>query len=293
MESLASIHAFVQAAEARSFTAAARQLGLSPSAVGKAVARLEERVGVRLLQRSTRTITLTSEGARFLERCRRILVELEAAEQELAETQDTPRGTLRVSMPLASTLMMPALSAFMRAHPTVALELDFSDRLVDVIEEGFEAVVRAGSARDSRLMSRVLGTFRLQLVASPAYLKRAGTPRRTAELARHACLQHRYATSGKLEPWPLRTAVTLPTTAVANTIEPLLHLAEQGHGIACLPDFALRAQLAAGTLVRVLPRQTQHQGTFRILWPSSRHLSPRLRLFIDFMATHLFRNATP
>lgn len=292
MESLGSIHAFVQAAELRSFTLAARQLGVSPSAVGKAVSRLEERVGVRLLQRSTRSITLTSEGGRFLERCRRILGELEAAQDELADTQGAPRGSLRVSMPLASSLMMPALSAFMAAQPAIELELDFSDRLVDVIEEGFDAVIRAGAPRDSRLMSRALGSFALQLVASPAYLTRHGRPRKPSDLSRHRCLQHRFATSGKLEAWPLSAPVTLPTTVVANTIEPLLQLAEQGHGIACLPDFALREQLAAGTLVRVLARHTEHQGSFRILWPSSRHLTPKLRAFIDFMTAHLFRTST-
>ncbi|HMG51703.1 MAG TPA: LysR substrate-binding domain-containing protein, partial [Inquilinus sp.] len=259
--------------------------------IGKAVTRLEERLGVRLFHRSTRTITLTPEGVRFLERCRRIFSEIEAAELEIAQTQGAPRGKLRVSMPLAGMLMMPALSAFMRAYPEIELDLDFTDRLVDVIDEGFDAVVRAGEVSDSRLMTRVLGTFRLILVASPGYVALRGVPQSPGDLADHACLHHRYATNGKLEPWPLRRGrrdIELPTTAVVNTIEPLIAMAEQGFGIACLPDFAIRRQLDAGTLVTVLDAHTRHSGTFRMLWPSSRHLSPKLRVFVDFMAQTLF-----
>ncbi|WP_437812886.1 LysR family transcriptional regulator [Sorangium sp. So ce1078] len=293
MDSLGPLNAFVQAAQTRSFTVAGRQLGVSSSAIGKAVARLEERLCVRLFHRSTRTITLTPEGALFLERCRRIFSEVEAAELELAQTRGAPRGKLRVSMPLAGMLMMPALSAFMRAYPEIELDLDFSDRLVDVIEEGFDAVVRAGEIRDSRLMARALGTFRLRLVGAPDYLTRRGIPRKPEDLRSHACLHHRYATSGKLEPWPLRRGrkhieIGLPTTAVVNTIEPLIHMAEQGLGIACLPDFAIRRQLDDGALVTVLDSHTHHAGLFRLLWPSSRYVSPKLRVFADFMAQNLF-----
>ncbi|MCP3164302.1 LysR family transcriptional regulator [Myxococcus qinghaiensis] len=291
MDSLGSLNAFVQAADARSFTLAGRQLGVSSSAIGKAVARLEERLGVRLFHRSTRTITLTPEGSLFLERCRRIFCEIEAAELELAQTQGAPRGRLRVSMPIVGMLMMPTLSAFMRAYPDIELDLDFSDRLVDVIEEGFDGVVRAGEVSDSRLMARVLGTFRLTLVGSPDYLARRGTPRKPEDLKSHACLHHRFATNGKLERWPLRRGrkeLELPTTAAVNTIEPLIFMAEQGLGITCLPDFAIRRQLADGSLVTVLEQHSQHQGTFRMLWPSSRYLSPKLRVFVDFMAKHLF-----
>jgi DNA-binding transcriptional LysR family regulator len=291
MDNLGSLNAFVQAADARSFTIAGRQLGVSSSAVGKAVARLEERLGVRLLHRSTRTITLTPEGALFLERCRRIFGEVEAAEQELAQTQDTPRGKLRISMPLAGMLMMPTLTAFMRAYPAIELDLDFSDRLVEVIDEGFDGVVRAGEVSDSRLMSRTLGTFRFMLVGAPDYFAGRGRPQTPRDLTSHACLHHRFATSGKLERWPLRRnrkEIGLPTTAVVNTIEPLIHLAEQGLGIACLPDFAIRRQLAKRTLIAELDDHIDHSGTFRMLWPSSRYLSPKLRVFVDFMAKNLF-----
>ncbi len=288
MDNIGALNAFVQAAEARSFTAAGRALGVSPSAVGKAIARLEERLAVRLFHRSTRSVTLTPEGAMFLERCRRIFGEIEAAELELAQSHDAPRGKLRISMPLAGMLMMPALAGFMRAWPGIELDLDFSDRFVDVIEEGFDGVVRAGDVSDSRLVSRKLGTFHLKLVGAPAYFAARGTPRDPADLLGHACLHHRYASSGKLEPWPLRTAMTLPAAAVVNTIEPLIFMAEQGLGIACLPDFSIRGQLARGSLVTVLDPHLCHSGQFQLLWPSSRHLSPKLRVFIDHMAEHLF-----
>ncbi|MFM0674429.1 LysR family transcriptional regulator [Paraburkholderia sediminicola] len=291
MDSLGALNAFVQAAEARSFTAAGRQLGVSSSAIGKAISRLEERLGVRLFHRSTRTITLTPEGTLFLERCRRIFGEIETAEQELAQTKGAPRGKLRVSMPLAGMLMMPTLTAFMRAYPEIELDLDFSDRLVDVIDEGFDAVVRAGEVSDSRLMTRRLGEFRLKLVGSPGYFSARGTPQKPADLAKHACLPHRYATSGKLEPWPLRRTrkdFVLPNTAVVNTIEPLVYMAERGLGIACLPDFAIRRQLEERVLVTVLDAYVDHVGVFQVLWPSSRYISPKLRVFVDFMAEHLF-----
>jgi len=223
MDSLGSLNAFVQAAEARSFTIAGRQLGVSSSAIGKAVARMEERLGVRLLHRSTRSITLTAEGALFLERCRRIFSEIEAAELELSQTHEAPRGILRVSLPLAGILMMPTLVAFMRAYPEIVLDLDFSDRVVDVIEEGFDAVVRFAEVGDSRLMTRALGTYRRRLVAAPAYLAAKGVPLIPDDLKSHACLHHKFPTSGKFERWPLwpehaGTETELPRTAVASTL---------------------------------------------------------------------------
>ena len=292
MDSLGSLNAFVQAAEARSFTVAGRQLGVSSSAIGKAVARMEERLGVRLLQRSTRSITLTAEGSLFLERCRRIFSEIEAAELELSQTQEAPRGTLRISLPLVGTLMMPTLIWFMRAYPAIALDLDFSDRVVEVIEEGFDAVVRFADVGDSRLMSRALGAYRRRLVAAPAYLATKGVPLIPEDLKAHACLHHKFPTSGRLERWPLwpehaGIETELPRTAVSSTCEPLIFMAEQGMGIAYLPDFAVSRQLREGVLVTVLDDYTERSGPLRVIWPSSRHLAPKLRVFVDFLAANL------
>ena len=293
MDNLAGLTAFVQAAETRSFVAAGRVLGISASAIGKSIARLEERLGVRLFHRSTRSIALTSEGALFLERCRRILGEIEAAELELSSSKSAPRGRLRISLPLVGSLLNPVLAAFARTYPQVELDLDFTDRRVDVIEEGYDAVVRTGGNADSRLMSRQLGLFHLQLVAAPAYLASHGAPAAPAELGRHNCLLYKFPSSGKIEAWPLAEwpallAAGLPTTLCCNSVDTLLHFAESGLGIAALPDFAARAACAAGRLQLVLPEQAQAAAPFHMLWPGSRNTSPKLRVFIDFLVANLF-----
>lgn len=292
MDSLSGISVFVQVAETRSFTEAARLLEVSSSAVGKSIARMEERLGVRLFHRSTRSITLTAEGALFLERCRRILGEVEAAQLELSHLSGAPRGKLHISVPLQGGLIMPALAGFMREYPDIELDVDLSDRMVDVIEEGFDAVVRTGAPQDSRLMSRQLGGYKLLLVATPGYLERRGEPQHPDELPNHACLLHKFPASGKLERWPLRNETDeaeplLPRTIVCTTTESLEYLVHQGLGIACLPDFMVGKAVRSGALRQVLGDFTEHQGTFWMLWPSSRHASPKLRVLIDYLKAHL------
>lgn len=296
MDRLASLTAFVQAAESRSFTAAGRKLGISSSAVGKTIVRLEERLGVRLFHRSTRSITLTTEGAAFLKRCQRIFEEVEAAELEMAQSSALPRGRLKVSMPLVGMLLTPPLSAFARQYPEIELDLDFSDRMVDIINEGFDVVMRTGAAADSQLVTRTLGTYSYAIIASPDYLARAGTPTEPEDLVEHICLRHRWSTTGKLESWRLSRdgaplELELPASIVCNTIEPLIGMAERGIGITCMPTFAVRRQMAAGTLVPMLDRYLKETGTFRMLWPSGRHLTPKVRAFVDFMGQQLFAEA--
>ncbi|WP_323121093.1 LysR family transcriptional regulator [Burkholderia alba] len=293
MENLSGLIVFVQVAETRSFVAAGRALGISASAVGKRIARLETRLHARLFHRSTRSITLTAEGACFLERCRRVLNELDEAEQELSTTTQAPRGRLRVSLPVTSWLVLPLLADFMAAYPDIQLDLDFSDRLVDVIDEGFDAVVRTGEPTDSRLTSRLLGTFRTVLVGAPDYLARHGTPLTPADLARHACLHYRYPKDGKLEVWPLRAApgeaaVDVPVSMVSNNLEARVCFALHGRGIACLPDFSVRGELASGALRTVLDDYVEKRTPFHVLWPSGRHGSPKLRAFVDFLAARMF-----
>lgn len=293
MDSLSSITVFVQVAETRSFVAAGRQLGVSASAVGKSVSRLEERLGVRLFHRSTRSIALTAEGALFLARSQRILAEIETAEAELSHSAKAPRGRLRVSLPLVSGLILPVLADFMSAYPDIQLDLDFSDRLVDVIEEGFDAVVRSSEPTDSQLAARRLGSFRRVLVGSPEYFARRGTPQRPADLAHHSCLQYRFPNSGKLEPWPLLSPagepeLRLPISMVCNNIETRVCFAMRGLGIACVPDFAIRDALASDSLRTVLDDYTNFEGTFRVMWPSSPYMSPKLRVFVDFLSERVF-----
>ncbi|HEX7989972.1 MAG TPA: LysR family transcriptional regulator [Stenotrophomonas sp.] len=293
MDSLNGFVVFVQVAETRSFVAAGRELGVSASAIGKSVARLEEKLGVRLFHRSTRSVTLTAEGTLFLERSRRILAEIDAAELELSQASAAPRGRLRVSLPLVSSLVLPVLGEFMRAYPQIELDLDFTDRMVDVIEEGFDAVVRTGEPADSRLSARRLGSFHMRLVASPDYLARHGVPQTPADLEQHSCLHYRFPNSGKLETWALRrepgeAELQLPTSMICNNIETRVCFALRGLGIAYLPDFAIREPLAAGLLQPILVDQVSGAGVFNVLWPASKYPSPKVRALVDFLCAKVF-----
>ncbi|CAI8915178.1 LysR family transcriptional regulator [Pseudomonas donghuensis] len=296
MDSLSGFVVFVRVAETGSFVGAAQSLGVSASAIGKRVARLESRLGVRLFHRSTRSITLTAEGSLFLERSRRILAEIEATELELSQASEVPRGRLRISLPQVTALVMPALSEFMAQYPAIELDLDFDDRLVDIIGEGFDVVMRGGTPSDSRLSARFLGHFHHVLVASPAYLARNGTPVHPDELARHTCLHYRFPSTGKLEQWPLRQEPAgheydIPVSMVCNHVDTRICFAIRDRGITCIPDFTVRQQLQRGDLVTVLDDYMERRGSFYLLWPSGRQVPPRLRVFIDFMSTRLLPDA--
>jgi len=288
MDSLSGFVVFNRVAETRSFVAAGQSLGITASAVGKRVARLESRLGVRLFHRSTRSITLTAEGTLFLERSRRILAEIEATEQALSQASETPRGRLRVSLPQVTGLVMPALAEFMALYPQVELDLEFTDRMVDIVGEGFDVVMRGGQPLDSRLNAKFLGHFQHRLVASPEYLRERGTPSHPRDLSTHTCLHYRFPSNGKLEVWPLRQehpdqGYDIPISMVCNHVETRICFALNHRGITCLPDFSVRRELAAGTLVSVLESFMERRGSFYLLWPSGRHVPPKLRVFIDFM----------
>ncbi|WP_186131853.1 LysR family transcriptional regulator [Burkholderia gladioli] len=293
MNNLNGIVAFVRTAETLSFVAAGRKLGISASAVGKTIAKLERSLGVRLFHRTTRRVTLTEEGRHFHERCHRILEELRDAEATLSASAQTPRGRLRVSLPVIGyRFLLPVLPAFSARYPDIELDLDFNDRLVDVVEGGFDAVIRSGQLSDSSLMSRRLGPFRFVLCASPDYLARAGVPRGLADLAAHEGVRYRFPTTGKLQPWSLLPdggePPNLRCAMTCNNMEALRGAVIAGFGIGFMPDFLARDALAAGSLVEVLEPHSIAPGQFSILWPSSRQLSPKLRVFVDFMCEHLF-----
>ncbi|MEE1924136.1 LysR family transcriptional regulator [Pseudomonas sp. 148P] len=292
MDNLSGISVFVQVAETRSFVAAGRQLGVSSSAIGKSIARLEQRLGVRLFHRTTRSINLTAEGTLFLGRCQRVLDELQAAELELSSSSSEPRGKLRVSLPLAGQFLFSLLSGFARRYPEIHLELDFTDRLVDVVEEGFDAVVRTGALDDSRLVARRLGAFRFVLVGAPGYFQAHGLPASASALAEHDCLLYRVPSTGKLERWPLPEQAgngpqNLRAAMVCNNIDMLVNAALAGRGIACLPEFAVKAALQSGELQAVLTEEVTRTLHFSVLWPPSRFIAPKLRCFVDFISLHL------
>jgi DNA-binding transcriptional LysR family regulator len=294
VDSLAALRAFVAAADTRSFKVAGQQLGVSSSAIGKTIARLEAQLATSLFHRTTRTISLTDAGGLFLLRARRMLAELQAGEAELAEASGSPRGRLRVSVPLTRSLLTTALVSFVTDYPLVELNLDYSDRMVDVIEEGFDAVIRTGDTGDSRLLHRTLGRFGWRLVASPDYIARHGQPATAAQLVDHVCLRQKFS-SGLIAPWPLRAdaGVAVPVSLTASVIDPLIDLALSGAGIGAFPDFLVRDALAAGELLPVLDGEVGHSGVMTIRWPASRYRVPKVRAFVDCIARHVGAEMDP
>ncbi len=291
MDRLTGIVAFVRAAEQRSFVGAGRVLGISASAVGKSVAALEREFGVRLLQRTTRRIALTAEGALFLEHCQRVLADLREAEEALAQTRQAPRGRLRVGLPtIGYRFLVPLLPEFRQRYPDVALDLEFDDRVVDLLEHGLDAVIRSGVQVDSRLLARRLGPFRFCLCAAPDYLRRRGVPQTPAELAVHDGVLFRVPDTGKPQDWPLAEPAPLPPAVLTcNNMEAVRAAAIAGLGIACMPAFLAQDALADGRLQPVLDAHMADGGAFFVVWPSRRQLSPKLRVFVDFLAERLFR----
>ncbi|MGO3029842.1 LysR family transcriptional regulator [Pseudomonas helleri] len=299
MESLSGLNAFVIAARLGSYVAAAERLGISASAVGKSVARLEDGLGVRLFNRSTRRLSLTEGGTLFFERCSKILDELEEAEVELHSSRDAPRGRLRVSLPaIGYRMLLPILGEFTRRYPEIELDMDFSDRMVDVIGEGMDAVIRSGDFADSRLKSKPLGTFHFVLVGAPDYFARQGVPQTPHDLKQHVCLRYRFPSNGQLQEWAFTgdeddSLWKRSTPLVFNNLEALISAATGGFGLAYVPDFAVRQALQSQQLVAVLADHISAHGRFSVLWPSSRHLLPKLRVFVDFLAEHMTLNARP
>lgn len=293
MDNLNGLQVFVCVVQSGSLVAAGERLGLSASAVGKALSRLEQRLGVRLLNRSTRRISLTDEGTLFYERGQRIVDQVQEAEAELARLSDAPRGRLRVSLPaIGYRMLLPILPAFSARYPDIELDLDFNDRLIDVIAEGVDAVIRSGELPDSQLRSRSLGPFGFVLVGAPGYFARRGIPRTPRDLEHHACLRYKFPGGSQLQQWRLHLAdsaapLVLGSALTSNNLEALIHAASQGLGIAYVPDFVVGGALADGSLVSVLDDFQQERGKFSILWPSSRHLLPKLRVFVDFLGEHL------
>ncbi|WP_437736287.1 LysR family transcriptional regulator [Sorangium sp. So ce1335] len=300
VENMGAVAAFVRTVEAGGFTAASRQLGVSPSAVSKSVARLEAALGAQLLQRTTRRVALTAAGARFHERCVRALGELSEAERELAESARAVHGEVRVSVPqvVALRLLLPALPEFRRRYPEVRLRMDLDDRLVDLLVDGYDAAVRMGRLRDSRLRARRLGPNRFVLCAAPEYLRRRGAPRAPEDLAAHECIRFRFPSTGRIEPWALRAAgaaerARVPETWSFNNTEAVLAAACAGLGVAQLPSFVAEPALAAGALRHVLGEFMVERGALWMLWPPVDRPRPAVRALVDFIADAVRRGTSP
>ena len=288
---------FAKVVEQGSFARAAERLSISASACSRQVAELEAHLGSRLLNRTTRRLSLTEIGQGFYERCVQLLADLGEAEQAAAETAARPRGTLRLttSINFGVRHVSPAIGAFLAKYPEVKFDVSLSDRIVDLVEEGYDLAIRIGSAGGETVVARKLGEARMVACASPAYLKAHGAPRTPEDLARHRCLTYEYMPVRNV--WPFRGkdgrehAVRVSGPLHSNNGDLLAAAAVAGVGIAYEPEFILGPDLKAGRLVPILSAYSSPLGPIYAAYPSRRYLSAKVRAFVDFLAER-FANAS-
>lgn len=292
MDRLAAMSLFIRVAELGSFSAAAQQLGLARSVVTRQIAALEAHLGVKLMVRSTRRLTLTSAGTTYLEQSRVILDLVESAETGLAEERRSPRGPIRLSLPLAFGLkkVTPLLLEFSERYPDVTLQLDYTDRRVHLIEEGIDLAIRITHRIAPSDITRKIGAIQMHTIASPAYLARHGRPNHPGDLRRHACLA--YTTSGGTQVWQYLiadTLVNIPIRAriIANNGEALIAAAAAGLGIAYQPDFITTHELVNGQVEAILTDFQIPKLVIYAMLPSNRQIPHRVRVLMDFLAKKL------
>lgn len=294
MDKFAAMEIFVKTVEAGSFTAAAEALSLTPQGVGKQVAALEARLGVQLIRRTTRRQYVTEAGWQFYERCTGILDDVAAAEAQAAMARATPRGLLRLNAPIAygSHVLAPRLPGYLRAHPEVSIDLRLSNRRVDLLEEGYDAVFRIGPLRDdSALAAKPLAPYRLLACAAPRYLQGAPPLHTPEDLRRHQCLI--FAHSAWQSAWRFIhrdgeiTTVPVQGRLQIDDNQALLNAALAGEGIVIHPAESLGDYLADGRLVRVLPDYALPQGQLHLLYAPDRRMTAKLRSFLDFAQAEL------
>jgi LysR family transcriptional regulator for bpeEF and oprC len=288
MAGLQAFMAFAESARQGNFAGAARELGLSASAVAKSVARLEEDLGLRLFHRTTRKVTLTSEGQDLYVRCRRVIDEIEAMRGEAESARGEPSGTLRLDVPstLGRLLVVPVLAQLVNRHPLLALEVSFSDQQVDVVEAGLDAVIRIGELPDSSLVAWRIGIQVLVACASPEYLSAHGTPTKLADLSVHRCLVYRLPSTGRPRPWQFRDGSgieeRMPASAIVmNDGEALVAAAAEGMGIVQAPHYMVAKELRAGRIVEVLHGFRPKPLPISLVYPSHRRVPPRVRALME------------
>ncbi len=289
MDRTGELTAFARAVESGGFSAAARELGLSPSAVSKIVTRLENRLGVRLLSRTTRSLGLTPEGERFFARAQRILADIDEAERDAAQAQLAPRGLLRMHSGVAFGLhqLPPVLPEFTARYPQIEIELTVTDRLVDLVEDGADLAVRGSVLRDSSLIARRICDLERVICAAPAYLAKHGTPRTPEDLAHHNCL--RFFDHPHLSHWPFKVndgvrSIEVHGSHSANNAETLLQLALLGMGVLRLADIVVGPHLSRGDLVALLT-DVHHVEPLPMhaLMPPGKHRLPKVTAMVEFL----------
>ncbi len=288
MDNVSEMQVFVRVVQLGSFSAAARSLNLTPSAISKQVGRLEDRLKTRLFNRTTRRLNLTEAGSGFYERCRQILSDIEEAEQAVADLLSTPRGTLKLALPSAFGLLhvVPLLAEYMRRYPDMRIDLNLNDRLIDILAEGMDLAVRIGDLSDSSLIARRLAPNRRVVCGAPAYFARAGLPQRPQDLLEHNCLVYTYRASRN--DWNFsgpggKETIQVKGNLEANSAEALHRAVLSGVGIGLLPMWLIGADLKAGRLVEVLSTYHFPDSAVYAVYPPGRHLSPKVRSFVDYL----------
>lgn len=288
MSGLQRYVAFAQTARRGSFARAARDLGVSPSALAKSVARLEAALGLKLFHRTTRQVSLTVDGERLYARCERVLAEVEDLEAEAAGTARAPTGTLRVDMPIAygHLVLMPLLAKILHAHPQLKLDVRLQDAHADLVRDGVDLAIRIGELRDSRLVARRIDSQRLMLVASPNYLHAHGTPRRISDLEKHHTVGFRLPSTGRPRPWQLQdggrtVAIEREHRTLVNDGHGMVAAAIGGLGVMQIPDYLVSAEIARGELLEILKKHRPPAMPVHAVVPSARLMPPRVRLLLD------------
>ncbi|HEY6643131.1 LysR family transcriptional regulator [Povalibacter sp.] len=292
MNNFSDIVAYVRVVEAHSFVAAAQTLGMSPSAISKAVSRLEERLGARLLNRTTRSLSLTDVGASFYERCREALGQLDHAESEVSESRGIPRGRLRVDVPvsLGRRIIVPALPRFIAQYPEISVHMSMNDRVTDLVQEGIDAALRVGNLSDSSLVARRIAQLRGVTCASPEFIERYGMPKEPGDLPPEHCLQMFKVGNNQTREWTFRKGDVehkiLPAARLAfSDPESAVAAAVSGAGFVRSLDFTVEAQIASGLLQPVL--EDWNDGAYwpvSVVYPQHRQPTAKIRAFIDFVS---------
>ena len=299
MDRFQAMSVFAQVVEQGHLSHAAERLGMSTSAVSRHLAELESHLGVRLLNRTTRRLSLTESGQVFYERCVQLLADLDEAEIVVTSASVVPRGTLKLTCSITWGIrhLAPAIAAFVERFPGLRFEVELSDRAVDIVDEGIDLAIRIGDIGPQSLIGRKIGTMQLVCCAAPAYLAAKGTPLHPDDLARHVCLTYAYSAGGNT--WRFRdrdgkeAAIRVAGPVHANNGQMLATFAAAGVGIALEPDFIVAPELASGALVPLLPGHAPSSAGIYAVYASRRHLSAKVRAFVDFLAMHFGRELAP
>jgi LysR family transcriptional regulator, regulator for bpeEF and oprC len=291
MQDLRTLAIFVKVAERLSFVRAATDLGITQSGVSNAIARLEDQIGTRLLARTTRKVSLTEHGAAFFERCRQALAEIEEAELVLKDAQLKPSGNLHVDMPVSfgRLKMVPLLGAFQALYPDIKLRVTFNNRYIDLVEEGVDVSIRLGRLHDSSLIARRLTGAQYSVVAAPRYFAKHGKPKRSADLAGHNCIAFTFREGRHARDWRFIEAGVEITFTPKGTMSfsdgaAVCDAAIAGYGLAQLQDYFADDAVAAGKLEVVLDKFKPQVEPIWVVYPQARHLTPKVRVFVDFIA---------